>query len=103
MPLLPAEDALALADVGDTGPHSEDASNDAGVNGRNRHDPEHYPADGEHLSDGAGFARPVRDDLHLAVLAVEDFDAAEDDAIPQDDDRGKPPRQVPAGRAPIDQ
>ena len=101
--LLAAEDALALADVSDAGPEGEDAGDDAGVNGREGDDCEHDPAEGEHLGDGADFAGPVWDDFDLAVVAVENFDAAEDDAVAQDDDGGKPEGEVPAGRAPIDE
>jgi hypothetical protein len=101
--LLAAEDALALADVGDAGPDGEDSCDDAGVNGREGDDFEHDPAEGEHLGDGADFAGPVGNDFDLAVVAVQDFDAAEDDAVAQDDDGGKPEGEVPAGRAPIDE
>ena len=92
-----------MADVGDARPDGEKPGDDARKNRRKNRHPQHHPADREHLCHRADLARPMRGESDLPVMIPENPDAADDDAVAQDDESGEPQRQSPAGRTPIDE
>ena len=82
--------------VGNSRPSGEDSGENGGVKRREGNPFQHDPAEGDHLSNGADFARPVGFDFNAGLVVVENPEAADDDDVAGDDEDNEPRRQSPA-------
>ena len=76
-------------------PDREDGSNDGGVEGGEVEELEHDPAEGDHLSQGADFAGPMRLDGDPTIDEIKNPNANDDFDVARDDEDEEPHRKTP--------